>query len=42
MAAIEIDGDVNHYAENQGLFIIEQSGNSVYISTDSTFTPRTW
>ena len=42
LAAIDIDGDVDTYAENQGLFIIEQSGNTVYISTDSTFTPRTW
>jgi hypothetical protein len=41
MAAIEIDGDVDKYAENQGLFIIQQSGDSVYISTDREFTPRT-
>jgi hypothetical protein len=42
MAAIEIDGDVDKYAENQGLFIIEQSGDSVCISTDRSFVPRTW
>ena len=42
MAAIEIDGDVDIYAENQGLFIIQQSGDSVYISSSANFTPRTW
>ncbi|MFM7438635.1 MAG: DUF3782 domain-containing protein, partial [Snowella sp.] len=42
LAAIEIDGDVDKYAENQGLFIIEQSGDSVYISSDRNFSPRTW
>ena len=42
MAAIEIDGEVDKYAENQGLFIIEQSGDSVCISTDRNFTPRIW
>ena len=42
MAAIEIDGDVDKYAENQGLFIIQQSGDSVCISTDRSFVPRTW
>ena len=41
MAAIEIDRDVDTYAENQGLFVIEQSGDSVYISSE-TITPRTW
>ena len=29
MAGIEIDGDVDKYAENQGLFILQQSGDSV-------------
>jgi len=42
MAAIEIDGEVDKYAENQGLFIIQQSGDSVCISTDRNFVPRTW
>ena len=42
MAAIEIDGEVDKYAENQGLFIIQQSGDSVCISTDRAFVPRTW
>ena len=41
MAAIEIDRDVDTYAENQGLFVIEQSGDTVYISSE-TITPRTW
>jgi len=42
MAGIEIDGDVDKYAENQGLFILQQSGDSVCISTDRSFIPRTW
>ena len=42
LAAIEIDGDVDKYAENQGLFIIEQSGDGVYISSDRNFSSRTW
>ena len=42
MAGIEIDGDVDKYAENQGLFILQQSGDSVCISTDRSFVPRTW
>ncbi len=42
MAAIEIDRDVDTYAENQGLFVIEQSGDTVYISSTPNFTPRTW
>jgi hypothetical protein len=42
MAAIEIDGDVDKYAENQGLFILQQSGDSVHISTDREFSPRSW
>jgi len=42
MAAIEIDGDVDTFAENQGLFIIQQAGDSVYISTNADFAPRTW
>lgn len=41
MAAIEIDRDVDTYAD-VGLFLIEQSGDSVYISSDTNFTPRTW
>jgi hypothetical protein len=42
VAAIEIDGDVDTYAENQGLFVIQQSGDSVYISNEANFTPRAW
>ncbi|MEM6591074.1 MAG: hypothetical protein AAF651_04360 [Cyanobacteria bacterium P01_C01_bin.73] len=42
VAAIEIDGDVDTYAENQGLFVIQQSGDSVCISNQADFTPRTW
>jgi len=42
VAAIEIDGDVDQYAENQGLFVIEQTGDTVYISTPPNFPPRAW
>jgi len=42
VAAIEMDGDVDRYAINQGLFLIQQSGESVKISNTEGFTPRTW
>lgn len=42
VAAIEIDKDVDTYAYNQGLFVIQQSGDSVAISNPSDFTPYTW
>ena len=42
VAAIEIDGDVDTYAANQGLFVIQQSGDSVCISNDASFRPRSW
>ncbi|MEO0352524.1 MAG: DUF3782 domain-containing protein [Cyanobacteria bacterium P01_A01_bin.15] len=42
VAAIEIDKDVDTYAYNQGLFLIQQSGDSVSISNTSDFKPRTW
>ncbi|MBT9316729.1 DUF3782 domain-containing protein [Leptothoe spongobia] len=42
VAAIEIDKDVDTYAYNQGLFVIQQSGDSVEISNTSDFTPRNW
>ena len=42
VAAIEIDKDVDTYADNQGLFVIQQSGDSVEISNTSDFTPGTW
>ena len=42
VAAIEIDKDVDTYAYNQGLFVIQQSGDSVMISNDDQFQPRTW
>ena len=42
VAAIEVDGDVDRYAINQGLFLIQQSGESVKISNTEGFTPRTW
>lgn len=42
VAAIEIDKDVDTYVYNQGLFVIQQSGDSVAISNNSDFMPRTW
>lgn len=42
VAAIEIDKDVDIYAYNQGLFVIEQSGDSVKISNEANFQPRSW
>lgn len=42
VAAIEIDGDVDTYAYNQGLFVIQQSGDSIAISNTPDFAPRTW
>ena len=42
VAAIEIDKDVDTYAHNQGLFVIQQSGDSVEISNTPGFTPRVW
>lgn len=42
VAAIEIDKDVDTYAYNQGLFVIQQSGDSVAISNTPDFRPRTW
>ncbi|MGA1262994.1 MAG: DUF3782 domain-containing protein [Prochlorothrix sp.] len=42
VAAIEMDGDVDRYAINQGLFLIQQSGESVKISNNQGFIPRAW
>lgn len=42
VAAIEIDKDVDTYAYNQGLFVIQQSGDSVAISNTPDFQPRIW
>jgi hypothetical protein len=42
VAAIEIDGEVDVYAHNQGLFVIQQSGDTVEISNKADFIPRIW
>lgn len=43
VAAIEIDKDVDTYAHNQGLFVIQQCGDSVEISRAADdFSPRIW
>ncbi|MGA1283214.1 MAG: DUF3782 domain-containing protein, partial [Prochlorothrix sp.] len=42
VAAIEVDKDIDLYTYKQGLFLIEQSGDSVKISNAEDFTPRAW
>ena len=42
VAAIEIDGDVDIYAHNQGFFVIRQSGDNITLSNPTPFNPRTW
>ena len=42
VAAIEVDKDIDLYTYKQGLFLIEQSGDSVKISNAENFTPRAW
>jgi hypothetical protein len=42
VAAIEIDGDVDTYADNQGLFVIVQAGDSIKIRNSIDFVPRAW
>ncbi|MGF1520926.1 MAG: hypothetical protein ACFBSF_01225 [Leptolyngbyaceae cyanobacterium] len=33
---------VDTYADNQGLFVMQQSGNSVVISNAPSFSPGIW
>ena len=42
IAALEIAKDVDTYAYSQGLFVIQQSGDSVAISNAPDFQPRNW
>ena len=42
IAGIEMDSGVDTAAARQGLFVIEQSGDSVTISNEPAFQPRTW
>ncbi len=42
VAGIEIDQGVDRYAYQRGLFVIEPAGDSVEITNDESFQPRTW
>lgn len=42
IAAIEIDSQVDTFAHNQGLFVIQQAGDHIAISNPTVFMPRTW
>ncbi|NEQ30959.1 MAG: hypothetical protein F6K04_08140 [Leptolyngbya sp. SIO4C5] len=42
VAAIEIDADVDRYAYRRGLFVIQQSGETVEIANGDAFSPAAW
>ncbi len=42
VAGIGIESGADRYAYRQGLFVLAQSGDSVTLLNDSTFTPKTW
>lgn len=42
VAGIEIDAGVDRYAYQQGLFVINQSGDTVAIANDTAFRPTAW
>jgi len=42
VAGIEIDAGVDRYAYQQGLFVIQQTGDTVKISNDGAFRPNAW
>ena len=42
VAGIGIESGADRYAYRQGLFVMAQSGDSVTLLNDSTFTPKTW
>ncbi|NJL45746.1 MAG: hypothetical protein HC922_08555 [Leptolyngbyaceae cyanobacterium SM2_3_12] len=42
VAGIEVDAGVDRYAYQQGLFVIQQSGDSVAIANDEAFRPLAW
>lgn len=42
LAGIEIDGGVDRYAYQRGLFVIKQTGETVAIANDATFRPVAW
>jgi RecB family endonuclease NucS len=42
VAGIEIDAGVDRYAYQQGLFVIQQTGDTVNIANDAAFRPMAW
>jgi hypothetical protein len=42
VAAIEIDGGVDRYAYQRGLWVIKQTGDTVTLANDAEFQPRSW
>ncbi|MBF0460456.1 MAG: DUF3782 domain-containing protein [Magnetococcales bacterium] len=42
VAGITVDAEADTFAMHQGLFVIEQSGETVRLANPQTFTPRTW
>ncbi|NJL45238.1 MAG: hypothetical protein HC922_04770 [Leptolyngbyaceae cyanobacterium SM2_3_12] len=42
VAGIEVDAGVDRYAYQQGLFVIQQRGDTVAIANDAAFRPQTW
>lgn len=42
VAGMVVPEEVARYAYRQGLFVMEQSGDSVIILNDDTFQPRRW
>lgn len=42
VAGIVVDAQADQFAINQGLFVIEQSGETVRLANDHNFDPRIW
>jgi hypothetical protein len=42
VAAIDMDEEVERYADQRGLFVIRQTGDAVEIANDERFTPAEW
>ncbi len=42
VAGIEIDAGIDRYAYQQGLFVIQQTGDTVTLANDSAFRPVAW
>jgi Holliday junction resolvase-like predicted endonuclease len=42
VAGIEIDAGIDRYAYQQGLFVIQQTGDTVKIANDAAFQPAAW